>query len=74
MSDDPFLRELDLEVEADIELNAEGMVGPDDLGSPGDWLVDPVEVQEESIELRSLHGAIEALESDSGPDPAVSSA
>jgi hypothetical protein len=74
MSDDRFLHELDLEVEADLELNAEGTIDPDDLGSPAGWLVDPVEVQEESIELRSLHGAIEALESDSGPGPSVSSA
>jgi len=73
MSDDPFLRELEVEVDADIRLNAAGTPDDDDLGSPSEWLLDPVEAQEESVELRSLHDAIEVLEGND-PEPPVSSA
>lgn len=69
MTDDPFLRELEVEVDADIQLNAAGAPADDDPGSPNDWLLDPVEVQEEAVELRNLRGAIEALERDPGPYP-----
>jgi hypothetical protein len=55
-----FLRELDVEVEADIELDAAGTPPADE--SPADWLLDPYEAQAESADLNSLHGAIEALE------------
>ncbi|MGW7683200.1 hypothetical protein ACWGID_20875 [Kribbella sp. NPDC054772] len=69
--DDPFLRALDVEVEADIALNAAG-TAPDDE-PPSEWLADPFEVEAEAADLNSLHGAIEALEGDSGVDPNVSS-
>lgn len=69
MTDDPYLRELEVEVEADIELNAANASSEDDPGSPADWLLDPVEVQQEAVELQSLRGAIEALEGDDRPDP-----
>jgi hypothetical protein len=71
MTDDPFLRELDVEVEADIELNAAGTAPEDE--TPEEWLADPFEVQAEAADLNSLHGAIEALEGDPGPGPTVSS-
>ncbi|WP_410791332.1 hypothetical protein [Kribbella sp. C-35] len=67
--DDPFLRELDAEVEADIELNAAGTPPAD--APPSEWLLDPFEVQAETADLNSLHSAIEALETDSGTYPPV---
>jgi hypothetical protein len=69
MNNDPFLRDLEVEVEADIELNAAGTPPEGDIGSPGEWLLDPVEVQQEAVDLRSLRGAIEALEGDPRQDP-----
>jgi hypothetical protein len=69
MTDDPFLRELEVEVDADIRLNEAGTPPDGDPESPNDWLLDPVEVQAEAVELQNLRGAIEALESDSGPYP-----
>jgi hypothetical protein len=60
--DDPFLRELDVEVEADIRMNAAGTPPEDE--SPEEWLLDPFEVAVEATDLNSLHSAIEALESD----------
>lgn len=64
MSSEPeFLRELDVEVEADIELDRAGTPPAD--SSPEDWLLDPYEAQAETADLNSLHSAIEALE----PDP-----
>ncbi|HWD81562.1 MAG TPA: hypothetical protein VG497_21860 [Kribbella sp.] len=64
--DADFLRELDREVEADIELNAAGTPPADE--SPAEWLTDPFEVEAEAADLNSLHSAIEALET--GPYPA----
>ena len=68
MGDDPLLRDLEVEVDADIELNAAGTQDYDDLGSPSEWLVDPVDAQAEAVELESLHGAIKTLEADSALD------
>jgi hypothetical protein len=65
--DNEFLRELDVEVEADIQLNAAGT--PPEEESPSEWLLDPFEVQAEAADLNSLHGAIEALEGDLDPYP-----
>ena len=73
MSDDQFLRDLEVEVDADIRMNAAGTPADGDLGSPAEWLLDPVEVQEEAVDLRSLHDAIEVLEG-RDPDSPVSSA
>ncbi|MFF0342646.1 hypothetical protein [Kribbella sp. NPDC004875] len=67
--DERFLRELDVEVEAGIERNAEGAV-PDDE-QPGEWLADPFEVEAEAADLNSLHGAIVALQGEPGADPTV---
>jgi hypothetical protein len=65
--EDEFLRELDVEVEADIRLNATGT--PPEEESPAEWLMDPFEVQAEAADLNSLHSAIEALEGQPGPYP-----
>jgi hypothetical protein len=73
MKDDPSLRALEVEVEADIELNAAGTPADGDLESPSEWLLDPVETQVEAVELQSLRGAIEALESDPRQGPGLSS-
>lgn len=64
-SEPEFLRELDVEVEADIELNRAGT--PPDDESPAEWLLDPYEAQAETADLNSLHSAIEALETDPYP-------
>jgi len=66
--DDPVLRDLEIEVDADLELIAASGVDEADPGPPGGWQFDPEEVQEEEVELRSLRGAIEALETDQGRD------
>ena len=65
--DSEFLHALDVEVEADIELNAAGTPPADQ--SPAEWLMDPFEVEAEAADLSSLRGAIEALET--GPYPAA---
>jgi hypothetical protein len=65
--DDPFLHGLDVEVEADLELNAAGT--PPEDAPPSEWLLDPYEAQAETADLNSLHSAIEALETDSGSYP-----
>lgn len=60
-----FLHELDVEVEADLELDAAGTPPEDE--SPAEWLLDPYEAQAETVDLNSLHGAIEALETGTYP-------
>ena len=73
MTNNEFLHNLEVEVDADIRLNAAGTPDLDDLGSPAEWLVDPVEAQEEAVEFRSLLDAIEVLEG-RDPEPPVFSA
>ena len=67
--DDPALRDLETEVDADLELIAASGVDEADPGPPGGWQFDPEEVQEEEVELHSLRGAIQALETDQGRGP-----
>ena len=67
-SDEQYLQALEVEVDADIELNEANTPTEDDLGSPADWLLDPVEAQEEAVELHSLHDAIAVLEGDDESD------
>jgi NADH dehydrogenase len=64
---EPALDELAAEVEADLELIANNR--PDDSETPDHWLVDPEEVQLEETDLRSLQGAVEALQDDPRHDP-----
>jgi hypothetical protein len=59
MSEQSQLSELEVEVEADIELSVDG---GETYTSPEDWSSDPGELEYEAVELRSLRGAIEALE------------
>ncbi|WP_371402941.1 hypothetical protein OHA10_34250 [Kribbella sp. NBC_00662] len=58
------LRELEVEVDADIELDAAGTQSEDD---ELDWVLDPYEAQAETADLNSLRGAIQALEGDEPP-------
>ncbi|HET6987480.1 MAG TPA: hypothetical protein VFI00_12735 [Kribbella sp.] len=67
--DEPVLHDLEVEVDADLELIAESGVDDADPGPPGEWQFDPVEAEEEEVELGSLRGAIEALEADQRSDP-----
>lgn len=59
------LSELHHEVEVDL-----GMIAASDaerVVPVNEWLVDPMEVERDEVALRSLLGAVEALESDSHP-------
>ena len=63
------LRELEIEVEAELNL-AESSRPEEVIGSPSaEWLFDPMDVQREEAGLRSLLGALEAMEGDSRHDP-----
>ncbi len=58
-----FLRELEVEVE--VELDLAESTRPEEITGPStEWLFDPLDVQREEIGLRSLLGAIEAVEGD----------
>ena len=68
--DNAFLHELELNVRAELTLAETGQPEAEAVGVPIDeWLVDPVDDQRYEINLRSLLGAIEALEDGSGPGP-----
>jgi hypothetical protein len=64
-TDGEFLQELEVEVDADIQLDAAGAPPEDDP----DWLLDPYEAQAETADLNSLKAAIEVLEADDHPYP-----
>ena len=59
--DGEFLRELEVEVEEELDL-AESTRPEEITGPSAEWLFDPVDAQREEIGLRSLLGAIEAVE------------
>jgi hypothetical protein len=69
MSDTPtdhnqLLHELEVDVEAGLAM-AEASHPEEAFGVPAaEWLFDPTDVESEEIGLRSLHGAVEALEGD----------
>jgi len=63
--DEEFLDEL--EVEVDVELTMEESARPDPAESPASWQFDPTDIDREEASLRSLRGAIEALEDKGGP-------
>jgi hypothetical protein len=66
--EDDSLRELEIEVEADLNL-AESSRPEELIGLPSaEWLFDPMDVQREEVGLRSLLGAIEEMEGDSRDD------
>jgi hypothetical protein len=62
--DSEFLGELEREVEAELDL-AESSRPEEIIGLPStEWPFDPMDVQREEIGLRSLLGAVEAMEGD----------
>jgi hypothetical protein len=63
--DEEFLDQLEAEV--DVELTTEESGRPDPAEPVGSWLFDPTDIDREEAGLRSLRGAIEALEA--GGDP-----
>ena len=65
--DNRFLDKLELEVEVELTV-AESNRPDESTGGPADWLVDPAEAERDEVGLRSLLGAVEALEGDSLPD------
>ncbi|TWD83229.1 hypothetical protein FB561_4389 [Kribbella amoyensis] len=59
-----FLHGLEVEVEADLGMIADSRPEEAAAAPVTEWLVDPAEVEREQIGLRSLLGAVEALEGD----------
>ena len=67
-SDNVFLHELELDVRAELTLAETGQPEEEAAGLPIDeWLSDPVDDQRYEVNLRSLLGAVEALEDGPGP-------
>lgn len=62
MTDEPFLHELEAEVEAEVRL-VESSKPADTTVPPEQWLFDPADVEREEVGLRNLLGAVESLES-----------
>ena len=67
--DNAFLHELELNVRAELTLAETSEPEEEAAGLPIDeWLSDPVDDQRYEVNLRSLLGAVEALEDGSRPD------
>lgn len=65
--DGTFLQRLELDVRAELA-EAESSQPVDAIGVPPDrWLFDPADAQREDVGLRSLLGAVQALEGDQRP-------
>ena len=61
--DNAFLHELELNVSAELTLAETSQPEEEALGVPIDeWLSDPADAQRYEVPLRSLLGAVEALE------------
>jgi len=68
IGDNDFLHELELNVRAELTRAETGQPYEEAAGVPIDeWLSDPADDQRYEINLRSLLGAVEALEDGSGP-------
>ena len=66
--DNAFLHTLELNVRAELTLAETGQPEEEAVGVPIDeWLSDPADAQHYEASLRSLLGAVEALEDASGP-------
>lgn len=65
----PFLHELEVEVETEIEQVESSAPADDVVVPPSEWLFDPTDIDREEASLRSLLGAVEALEGDHRQDP-----
>ena len=62
--DGKFLSELEIEVKAELDL-AESSRQEEIIGeASAEWLYESIDVQREEIGLRSLLGAVEAIEGD----------
>lgn len=57
-----FLHNLEGEVEADLAMAESSQ--PDESAGPAEWLVDPEEAARDEVGLRSLLGAVKAMEED----------
>ena len=53
-------------LEAEVTM-AEASYPDESIGGPADWLFDPAEAERNEVGLRSLLGAVEALEGHSRP-------
>ena len=62
-----FLHNLEVEVEVELTM-AESSRSEETIGGPADWLFDPAEAERDEVGLRSLLGAVKAVEGDSRPD------
>jgi hypothetical protein len=66
--DGKFLSELEIEVKAELDL-AESSGSEEVIGeASAEWLYESIDVQREEIGLRSLLGAVEAIEGDPRSD------
>jgi len=65
MSDHEFLRDLEIEVEADLTMVESA---PPEPGPVAEWQFDPADVEREEAGFHNLLGAVHALE---GDDPTV---
>jgi hypothetical protein len=65
-----FLHNLEAEVEVEVTI-AEASRPDESVGGPADWLLDPTEAERDEVGLRSLLGAVEALEGDDPTDRTV---
>jgi len=64
-----FEVELELEVKTELTLAETSQPEEEPFGEPiGEWLTDPADIQRYEIGLRTLTGAVEALEDGSRPD------
>ena len=61
MSEPEFLRDLEIEVEADLTMVEST---PSDPGPAADWQFDPADVEREEAGFRNLLGAVQAMEGD----------
>ena len=65
--DNAFLRTVELNVRAELALTETGQPQEEAVDvSIGEWLIDPEDEQHYEVGLRSLLGAVEALEGSSG--------
>jgi hypothetical protein len=68
--DNAFLHELELNVRTELALAETGQPEEEAVSIPIDeWLSDPADAEHYEMALRSLLGAVEALEDRSGPGP-----
>ncbi|GAA4227624.1 hypothetical protein GCM10022254_15760 [Actinomadura meridiana] len=61
---DDFEAELEAEIEAEIDLVVSSEPERATETPASEWLFDPVEAEQEEVELRGLLGAVEELEGD----------